>query len=37
MRKGAGRGGEADFQETFLEKAALGPDPFRRREKWVEA
>ena len=33
--KGDRRGEEADFQ-TILEKATLGPEPFRREEKWVE-
>ncbi|TKC35035.1 hypothetical protein EI555_011357, partial [Monodon monoceros] len=33
--KGDRRGEEADFQ-TILEKAALGPEPFRREGEWVE-
>nr|XP_014967830.1 insulin receptor-related protein isoform X1 [Macaca mulatta] len=33
MGKGDRRGAETDIQETFLQKIALGPEPFRREEK----
>lgn len=31
-----GRGREANLQDTFLEQAAMEPEPFRGGEKWVE-
>lgn len=36
MGKGDRRGGEANLQETFLEQRALGSEPFKGGETWVE-